>query len=186
MTPVEQLLCDLIVTLNKLGIPYAMIGGWAVRAYGVPRPTYDVDVTILLDREELPQLFAAIDEIGYDVDDVCQRGWTDAVAGMPLVKAKTFVEGRTLVGDIFLAEKPFQLSLMRRKLRLPVNGFDAWVASPEDLILLKLMASRHRDLGDVQDILFIQSQIDEPYLHKWAAELGVSHKLEQALKEARG
>ena len=112
MTPVEQLLSDLIATLNNLRIPHAIIGGWAVRAYGVPRPTYDVDLTILIDREDLSSLFAAIDEKGYDVDDTYLRGWTDNVAGMPLVKAKTFVDGRTIVGDIFLAENPFQLSLM--------------------------------------------------------------------------
>ncbi len=186
MTPVEQLLSDLIVTLNDLTIPYAMIGGWAVRAYGVPRPTYDVDLTILINREELPQLFAAIDKVGYDVDDMYLRGWTDNVAGMPLVKAKTFVDGRTLVGDIFLAENPFQISLIKRRLKLPVNGLNAWVASPEDIILLKLVASRHRDLGDVQDILFMQDQLDESYLRKWAAELDISGALEQALREALG
>lgn len=186
MTPVEQLLCDLIAALNKLKIPYAIMGGWAVRAYGVPRPTYDVDVTILLDREELPKLFAAIDEEGYDIDDMYQSGWTDDVAGMPLVKAKTFVNGRTLVADIFLAETPFQLSMMARRLRFPVNGLDAWVASPEDVVLLKLVASRYRDLGDVQDILFMQRELDQRYMRKWASELGVSEKLEKALEEAQG
>jgi hypothetical protein len=171
--------------LNNLRIPHAIVGGWAVRAYGVPRPTYDVDLTILIDREDLSSLFAAIDEKGYDVDDTYLRGWTDNVAGMPLVKAMTFVDGRTIVGDIFLAENPFQLSLMERKHRLPVNGFEAWVASPEDIVLLKLVASRHRDLGDVQDILFMQDQLDESYMRKWAAELDVSGALEQALREAQ-
>jgi predicted nucleotidyltransferase len=185
MTPVEKLLRDLIVTLERLQIPYAMIGGWAVRAYGTPRPTYDVDVTILLDRAKLHTLFSAIDEIGYDIDEAYQREWTDDVAGMPLVKAKTFVDGRALVADIFLAKTPFQLCMMNRTLRLPVDGFDACVVSPEDLVLLKLVASRHRDLGDVQDILFIQGKLDERYMRKWAAELGVLEKLESALEEAQ-
>ncbi len=73
--------------------------------------------------------------------------------------------------------------MMERKLHMPVNGFEAWVASPEDIILLKLMASRHRDLGDVQDIFFMQGQLDEAYLQKWAVKLGVAVALQQALRE---
>ncbi len=183
MTPVEQLLGDLIGLLSDRQVPYAVIGGWAVRAYGVPRPTYDVDIAISLAREQLTELFVGIEKLGYDVDDMYQGGWTDTVAGMPLVKAKTFVDGRTLVADLFLAETPFQASMMERKHRIPVNGFEAWVASPEDIILLKLMASRHRDLGDVQDILFMQGQLDEVYLQKWAKKLEVVDQLQQALNE---
>ncbi|MCG8450052.1 MAG: hypothetical protein MI725_10805 [Pirellulales bacterium] len=183
MTPVEQLLGGLVKLLSDQKIPYALIGGWAVRAYGVPRATYDVDVTISLSREQLSELFVAIDALGYDVDDTYQSGWTDTVAGMPLVKAKTFVDGRTLVADLFLAETPFLASLIDRKQLLPVNGFKAWVATPEDIVLLKLMAGRHRDLGDVQDILFMQGQLDETYLRRWAETLGVVDALQKAWHE---
>ena len=31
---------------DRLGIPYAIMGGWAVRVYALPRPTYDVDFTV--------------------------------------------------------------------------------------------------------------------------------------------
>ncbi len=185
MTPVKQLLYDLITMLEKLGIEYAVMGGWAVRAYGTPRPTYDVDVTVSLDREKLPELFAAMEALGYDVDDMYQQGWTDDVAGMPLVKAKTFVDGRPLVADIFLAENRFQRSAMKRRELANINGIDAWVVSPEDLVLMKLVASRHRDLGDVQDIFFMLGQLDESYLRQWAAELGVAEPLEKAILEAQ-
>jgi len=45
------------------------------------------------------------------------------------------------------------------------------------------MASRHRDLGDVQDILFMQEQLDEAYLKKWAGKLDVVDALQKALRE---
>ena len=35
------------------------MGGWAVRVYALPRPTYDIDFTIILDRDRLPALYAA-------------------------------------------------------------------------------------------------------------------------------
>jgi hypothetical protein len=51
------------------------------------------------------------------------------------------------------------------------------------LILLKLIAGRPRDLVDVQDILFIQGQLDEAYLRRWAAAVGVTEPLEEALSD---
>lgn len=185
MTPVKQLLYDTINTLTDLEVEYAVVGGWAVRAFGVPRATYDVDVTVAIDRDRLPELFAALDDLGYDVDEIYQRGWTDDVAGMPLVKARTFADGRPVIADIFLAENVFQQSIMGRKELADINGIKAWVGSPEDIVLMKLVASRHRDLGDIQDIFLMQGTLDEPYMRKWAAELGVADKLKQALKEAQ-
>ena len=44
---------------------------------------------------------------------------------------------------------------------------------------------RHRDLGDITDILFMQGRLDEQYMRHWAKELGVAEKLEQLLKESR-
>ena len=53
---------DLIQTLrgcaalfDRLRVPYAIMGGWAVRMYGLPRPTYDVDFTVAIERERLPE-----------------------------------------------------------------------------------------------------------------------------------
>jgi ABC-type multidrug transport system fused ATPase/permease subunit len=53
--------------------------------------------------------------------------------------------------------------------------------SPEDLILLKLIAARPRDLVDVGDVLFIQGSLDEDYMRCWAARLHVLAELEKAL-----
>ncbi len=184
MSPVEQLLRDFVRLCESSDIPYAIVGGWAVRAYGIPRPTYDVDVTISIEREDLSNFFDSIDALGYDVDDVYRNGWTGSVAGMPLVKAKTFVDGRTLTGDIFLAENKFQLSMMSRRRLANVDNLTAQVISAEDLILMKLVADRPRDRADVFDIFFMLGQLDEDYLRHWAERLGVSDKLERALSEA--
>lgn len=53
----------------------------------------------------------------------------------------------------------------------------------EDLILFKLLAHRPRDLGDVADVLFVQGQLDENYLHHWADQLGITDRLANALKQ---
>lgn len=53
--------------------------------------------------------------------------------------------------------------------------------SPEDLILLKVAAARPRDLGDIEDVLLAQVDLDEVSMRRWAKELGVEEKLEEVL-----
>lgn len=185
MTPVEQLLRDLIGLLEELTEPYAVMGGWAVRAHGLPRPTYDVDVTVAIDRDKLPTLFARIDALGYDVGDQDLGGWLDSVADMPLFKASTFVDGRTLVADIFIAENEFQESIIARRQRGSIDGVSTWLVTPEDLILLKLVADRVRDRADVLDVLTMNPKLDDAYLNLWATRLGVTDRLATARDELR-
>lgn len=94
-----------------------------------------------------------------------------------------YLEGHGIDVDIFLAESRFQESLLARRQREDFEGGRIWFVSPEDLILLKLVAGRPRDLIDVQDILFTQGQLDETYLRRWAAALGVTERLEEALHQ---
>jgi hypothetical protein len=48
MNDVATALRDIANALERLGLKYAVIGGIAVRAYGIPRPTYDVDFTVAI------------------------------------------------------------------------------------------------------------------------------------------
>jgi hypothetical protein len=48
MNDVVAALQDLSGIMERLGLTYAVIGGIAVRAYGIPRPTYDVDFMLAI------------------------------------------------------------------------------------------------------------------------------------------
>lgn len=164
---------DFVDVFERLDIPYALIGGLAVGVHGIPRPTHDIDFTITMDRSRLPEFFLAVNELGYDVPQEFVTGWVDQVAGLALVRARQWIQGKAIDVDLFLAECQFQESLMQRRVEATVDG----------IILLKLLASRPRDIGDVQDILFVQGQLDESYLRHWADELGVRPQLTKALEE---
>ena len=173
---------DLIRLFRESEIPYALMGEVAVAVYGIPRVTHDLDFTISIDRQRLPEFYAAVEELGYSVPDVYESGWVDQVAGMPLVRVRQWVDNQVIDIDLFLAESTFQESVLSRRKEFMVEGNLAWVVTPEDLILLKLIAGRPCDLGDIQDILMAQGQLDEEYLKVWAQRLGVSDRLTEALK----
>ena len=192
MKEVAETLNELAGVFERFGLPYAVIGGIAVRAYAIPRPTFDVDFTVAVPRARLPEVFAAVEEEGYTaaveeegytVPQSYQSGWVDSVAGMPLVKFRFFVKERGVDADIFLAETDFQKEIVKRRKMVETPDGNVWLATPEDVVLLKVIANRGRDLSDVNDILFTQGQLDDDYMRKWAVELGVEERLRDIMTQ---
>jgi predicted nucleotidyltransferase len=183
MSNLVDTLFSLIDLLDESSIPYAVMGGIAVRAYAVPRPTYDIDLTITIDRKRLPQLFKQLRRLDYSIPEPYETGWVDEVEGLKLLKLRRYLRDESLDVDLFLAETDFQSEVMNRRGEVEVEGRTIWLVSPEDLVLLKLLAARPRDLVDVSDVLFMQGQLDLKYMRKWADELGISAELESKLVE---
>ena len=181
MMDLNETLFELTSLLEESRIPYAVMGGLAVRVYSIPRATQDVDLTVTVNQSQLAQLLVELENREFSVPEAYRSGWVDSVADMPLVKLRRYVAGRGVDVDLFLTETSFQQSLMQRRRSAEIEGHAVQLVSPEDLILLKLVASRPRDLIDVQDILFTQGDLDESYLHHWAKELDVLPKLKNAL-----
>lgn len=172
-----------IAAFDRMQIPYALMGGLAVRTHGLPRPTYDVDFAILIDRDRLPSLFAELDEGGYTVSEKYRRGWTDSVGEMPLFKFQLFIGGRSVAVDVFLAETAFLLSAIHRRQMGDIDGVVVKVVTPEDLIVLKVIANRLRDRADILDIRFTQGQLDEDYIRHWIVNLGLLERFELVWRE---
>ena len=181
---------DLINALHEFvdlfearGYRYAVMGGIAARILGIPRPTYDVDFTLAVERSELASLFDAAEEAGYHVPVAYRSGWVDMVAGMPIVKLGMQLGELGIDIDVFISESEFQNAILNRRSQHDVGGRLVWLVSPEDLILLKALANRDRDRGDIQDVLFMQGELDREYMRLWASRLGALSQLEESLKK---
>lgn len=184
MNDLSKAIEDAVSIFEALNVPYALMGGIAVRVYGIPRATYDVDFTAAIPHERRSEFFQKVQSFGYTVPEPYLAGWLDRVGGMPLVKFRLFLADRSIDIDIFLAESSYQHSLLNRRKWTKLNGLDAWLVTPEDLVLLKLVANRPRDLADVGDVLFMQGQLDVAYLRHWASQLGIADRLQSALNQS--
>jgi hypothetical protein len=160
------------------------MGGLAVRAFGVPRPTYDVDATLAIDDDMLPALYDAVEAAGYTVPEAYRQGWVDRVAEMPVIKFRIYrgTPAESVDVDLFLSKTAFQRTIIARRLQVDVENLGTtWVVTPEDLVLLKLIAARPRDLGDIDDVRFMHGELDSNYMREWAKQLGVAEELEEIL-----
>jgi hypothetical protein len=181
MVTLDDALRQFAVLFDQLKIPYVVMGELAVRVHGIPRPTHDLDFTIAFPRERLPELFQAVEDLGYSVPEVHQAGWVDQVAGMSLIRFRLYFAGFGIDVDVFLAESAFQQELLARRQLCILDDTTVWLVTPEDLVLLKLLASRPRDLADIGDILFTQGTLDASYMRQWALRLGIAAQLESVL-----
>lgn len=175
--PAEHVLLESVREIESLGIPYAVLGGFAARAWGLPRPTFDADIAVAVDDDSLQTLLAAFEVAGFDVPPEHVTGYVDSVGDLRKVKVNKFSDGQVWTTDLFLVTGPFLQEAMRRAQTGYFGVTPVQVMTPEDIVLLKLAANRRKDLADIDDIIAVQPNMDLGYLRRWAEFLDLSDRL---------
>ena len=178
----SEILLDVIkktvAVCRKLRIKVAFMGGIASSVYGRPRATYDVDGMVMVGEKRMNEFLAALSKAGFKFD---KRKPIKSISGMPFLtliypKFKTYV-------DLFLAVSPFQKEILRRKRKIKLGSTQISLVSAEDLILLKFLSGRERDLEDAREILVENKErINVGYLEKWAKRLEIDVYLKDELE----
>lgn len=171
----KQLLERLALALDAAGLPYMVIGGQAVLLHGEPRLTRDIDLTLGADLDRLGDLIGLVSAAGLK----------------PLVDPETFTR-ETLVlpcedpatrirVDFILSFSPYERQAIEHAPAVAMGRAAVRFASPEDLIVHKVVAGRPRDLEDVKGVLAKTPAVDLAYIRRWLDEFG--RALEQPLVE---
>ena len=144
------------------GLPYAVGGALALGAWGVPRTTSDVDVSVFVSEAELDGLLDSVERAGAMVER--------AEAHRTVARTGFFVAyfGRTRI-DLFITHHPWHAEMQRRRVSLPTpDGHPRWFLSAEDTALAKLLYARPKDVQDLERLFAVQAgRIDLAYLHQW-------------------
>lgn len=168
--PFEEALARLVAVLEQRRVPYAVIGGLAVAAWGAPRATEDID--LLADVDPSPELDAALRAAGFDPE--WRRGSPDDP--VPLLLRLRSASGPEI--DVVCATRAWEREMLSRSIRVRIpGGPETPVVAVEDLIVLKLLAGGPGDLADVADLLERVGPL--PELESRAAARGVSDLLRQ-------
>jgi hypothetical protein len=163
---ITALLDEAIATLHGAGVTWAVMGGCARNAYAEPRATRDVDFVVEADRAGFPVLERALAKIGFErATTVAEPG--DEVPDLVLYRDAA---GRRI--DILFAHTAFERSALSRRTTLsPLLGPKAYVVSPEDLVVYKLIADRPQDRADIVAVVEAQvargAPLDWAYVEHW-------------------
>jgi hypothetical protein len=140
-----ELLTDLSKVLSNWGRWY-VFGAQAVIAYGVPRLSADVDVTLDLVPQEPERFVDEMDGAGFslraeDADFVRRTRvlpFVHVATGMPL--------------DVVLAGSGLEDEFLNRARIIDLGGLAVPLIDPEDLIVAKLLAGRPKDIEDAHGV----------------------------------
>jgi hypothetical protein len=149
--------------LNVLGVDYLVVGGLAVNFHGIPRMTYDIDLMILLQKENILKLMNRLMQWGYrpkapvdpyDLADDLKRSMWIHDKGM---KALNFYSDTSSIGEIDIviySSIPYD-TLKNRAIVIELQGVIIPTVSIHDLIQLKLDAGRKQDISDAEHLRII-------------------------------
>ena len=132
--------------LDRASIPYMLIGGLALSAWGLPRATLDIDLTLWVAAEDLDNVCAQL----------ASRYVSRTASPVAFVRKNRVLPVETADGvriDFIFAAFPFERRMLGRAVSRHVGDATVRVATPEDLILLKLPSDRPKDREDMLLIL---------------------------------
>jgi Nucleotidyl transferase AbiEii toxin, Type IV TA system len=150
-SPVVELLAALDSGLQSLGIRWYLFGAQAAIVHGAARLTADVDATIDAGEHSTAELANALSRYGFEprVEDI-----EEFVARTRVFPA---IHRTTQMGvDLVLAGTGIEELFLQRSERRTIEGIQIPVASPEDIVAMKILAGRSKDLDDVSAIAAAQ------------------------------
>jgi hypothetical protein len=168
---------------DEQGWEWCFIGGLAVQRWGQPRVTLDVDLTLLTGfGNEDVFIETLLARFPGRVDDAAE-----------FAKRRRVLLIRTLEGtgiDVSLGGLPYEECVVRRATSFAFEpGLELHTCSAEDLIVLKLFASRAIDVRDAESVALRQSRkLDWRYIEEHLtplAELKGAPEILQTLSRLR-
>jgi predicted nucleotidyltransferase len=154
-------------TLNEHHADYVIVGGMAVVAHGYGRMTFDVDLVIRLDKDNILRTFSALGKIGYQprvpvtaeqfADPVLRAGWIRD-KGMMVLNLWSDHHRDTPV-DIFVTE-PFDFTKVHGEALVEAlpDGTLVRIVALDTLIEMKRAAGREKDRDDIRHLELLRDE----------------------------
>lgn len=158
-----------IEALNRLLLKYdnrgVVIGGIAVGMLGQPRYTADVDAMFLLYNADLPHFLehARAEHIIPRVENVEDFARKNRVLLMRYTPTQTNI-------DISMGASPFEEEMTERSTFKSFSKLTIRLPSVEDLIIMKAIAHRPKDLEDIRTIVDNNPNLDLARIERWVKD----------------
>lgn len=160
----EELLEKVGSVLEKVGIPYMIIGGQAVLLHGEPRLTRDIDITLGISTEQIETFLPLIEAMDLKVL-VDPHEFTMETMVLPCRDP-----GNDIRVDFIFSFSPYERQAIERACAVQLGEAQVMFASVEDLIIHKVFLGRPRDIEDVKSVLIKNPRADLGYIRRWLNE----------------
>ncbi|GAB4485702.1 MAG: hypothetical protein Fur0016_11350 [Anaerolineales bacterium] len=163
----QQAMTSLQNLLKKYDNRGVIIGGIAVGFLGRPRFTEDIDAMFLLSVDDIPAFLASAraENIQPRIENA------EAFARKNRVLLLVHVPTEIAI-DISLGALLFEEEMVERSILKTSGALSIQLPTPEDLIVMKAIAHRPKDLEDIRSIVASNSHIDKTRIEQWVRAFG--------------
>src|SRR5215216_3026881 len=149
----------LLDRFNEQGV---IIGGIATGFLGKPRFTVDLDAMFLASTKDIPHILGMAKEEGIEprTDKVMEFAQKSRVL---LLRHSS--SGASI--DISLGVLPFEEEVVARSNMYDAGMLSLRLPTPEDLIIMKAIAHRPKDLIDIQTVIDAHPDLDVTRIKQW-------------------
>jgi hypothetical protein len=146
-----------------------VIGGVAASILGRPRLTNDVDVLVVVETSQWPDLFASAADFQLSPRVSDPMAFANRTRVLPLRHEPSQVDV-----DLVLGSLAFEEEALARARPVTLDELSIPLPTPEDLIVMKMVAHRPQDLIDAETVLEVQQRLDLGRIRRWLGEFGAA------------
>lgn len=169
---------DISIKFEKLGIPYMLTGSIAMNYYAIPRMTRDIDVVIEISREDVDKFVSE-----FDTEFSVSKSAIEEALKYETMFNVIHLESVIKVDCIVRKEGEYRHLEFTRRQKVELKNFSIYIVSKEDLIISKLFWAKdshsEMQLRDVANLL--NTGYDSDYLNAWVNKL----QLDSLFREVR-
>jgi len=171
-------LADLAHWLDEAGTPSMIIGGVAASVLGQPRLTQDIDV-LAVARESTWNALAdagARHGIFPRIPDALQFAARSRVLLMRHQPSSIDI-------DLMLSGLSFEEEAVGRSIAHDLGGLQMRLPQVEDLLVMKAVAGRPKDIQDMDGLLAANPGVDVDFVRQWVREFSAAMTMPDMLEE---
>jgi hypothetical protein len=162
-------LTDLVSWLDESNVPSMVIGGVAASVLGQPRLTQDVDALAILPEAEWAGLAAAAARHGIEprADNALDFARRSRVLLMRHVDSGINI-------DLTFGGLSFEEVAVRESVLHEIGGLRLRLPRVEDLLIMKAVARRPKDMQDIEALLAAHPEADIDFVRQWISEFAAA------------
>ena len=148
---------ELLQALSDEQVQYVLVGGLAVQLHGFLRSTFDIDLVLAMNDQNLSRFisvaqgYGLIPAIPVPMDSLRNAGLIEQwhrEKGMLAFSLREPQVGGSVVDVLVRSDVPFD-RLMANAIEGELFGRKVWIASIDDLLVMKRIANRAKDRLDI-------------------------------------
>jgi Nucleotidyl transferase of unknown function (DUF2204) len=178
LAPLLTVLSELVTWFRTEEAPWALIGGVAASLLGSPRPTRNIDALVNLSERRWARFLKAGERLGFVLRRANALPFAQETRVLQMRHQKSGLDVNIVLGSL-----PFENEVVAGATQVDLGGVSIPLVRPEDLIVMKSVGHRPRDLDDIEAILAAQSTLKLTEMLNWVRKFAEALEMPEILTD---